>query len=109
MARRRKSSKLVLSFGLLAVGAVLLVVAVAVAHKPRNAQTSLDLAQRLLAEGDVEGSLAAFDRAVEQTPPDGERGRARRFELLTKRGEINLRLRRPNAALRDFELAKELN
>jgi tetratricopeptide (TPR) repeat protein len=107
MARRRKS-RLIQSVVLLIVGGGLIAGAAALAALPRDASANERRALALWNAGDVEGALGAWDQAIAQTPADGERGRARRFELLTRRGECNLIEHRPKNALKDFEEAKAL-
>jgi len=108
MARRR-SRKALLSWALLLLSAALVAGAAAVATRPRDAKSEVKRALSLLSDGEIEGALAALDRAIELTPADGEGGRSRRCELLARRGDCNLRVHRPTHALEDFQQAQALS
>jgi len=90
------------------LGGALVAGAVMLAALPRDPASIESRALGLLAAGDVSGALAALDAALAQTPADGERGRTRRSELLRRRGECNLSVRRPAHALGDFREAQAL-
>jgi tetratricopeptide (TPR) repeat protein len=106
MARRRKG-KLVTSVALLLLGGGLVIVAAGIAMRPRDATSQRHRAEKLRDAGDVEGAIAAFDRAVE-LEENRPRDRARFVELLVQRGQCNLRFDRADKACQDFQRAQAL-
>jgi tetratricopeptide repeat protein len=106
---RRVSAKLKRSLLILAAGGTLVLSAIWLAVLPRDVDTLESLAARLLENREPRRALEALDKAIEKVGSESQADRRRRYDLLSKRGWVNLTLLdRPEHALDDFEQARRL-
>ena len=106
---RRVSAKLRRSLLILAAGGTLVLAAIWLAALPRDIDTLESLAARSLENREPRRALEALDLAIKKVGSESPGDHRRRYDLLSKRGWVNLTLLdRPKHALEDFEEARRL-
>jgi predicted Zn-dependent protease len=106
---RRVSAKFRRSLLILAAGSALVLSAIWLAALPSDVDTLESQAVRSLESHEPRRALEALDQAIAKVGSQSAGDRRKRYDLLTKRGNVNLKLLdRPEHALDDFRDARAL-